>query len=151
MKRVVTTLLVFAALAALVIITIKPKDGVRAVYANSGCSVANLNGNYGFTVSGFSSIAPGGRPTQFPFAAVGLATFDGEGNLSGTFTYSFNGSSSTDNPYTGTYTVNPNCTGLLTSTDGGDNFAFVIVSGGADVLATDVSAGTTTSLEFKKQ
>jgi hypothetical protein len=122
----------------------------RAVYASSGCNLGTLNGNYGFTDSGFSAHGSHGS-TPFPSDAVGIAAFDGEGDVSATFASSFDGSSSTGNLYTGTYTVNSDCTGLLTSTNGGDNFAFVIVSGGADVLGTDISAGTTAQIEFKKQ
>ena len=122
-----------------------------AAYAQSGCSVATLNGSYGWTYSGFSAKGTHGT-TMFPVDAAGTATFDGAGNFSVTFALSFDGTSSLGNSATGTYTVNSDCTGVLTSTSGGtDNFAFVIVSGGADVLATDISPGTTANLEFKKQ
>ena len=148
MKRILSALVMSAVFAALMIIATTSARTVPAAYASTGCSVGTLHGNYGFTDSGFSS-AHGS--TTFPFDAVGLATFDGAGGVSATFASSFNGSSSTGNAYTGLYTVNPDCTGLVTSTNGGDNFAFVIVSGGADVLGTDISAGTTTNIEFKKQ
>ena len=153
MKRIVSALLASAVLAALVIVaTTITKHGVPAVYAQGGCRLAsNLKGNYGFTYSGFSANGTNGS-AAFPVDAAGVGTFDGAGNFSATFVVSFNGSSSTGNPYTATYTVNSDCTGVLTSTTPGtDNFAFVIVSGGADVLATDISAGTTANLELKKQ
>ena len=122
-----------------------------AAYAQSGCSVATLNGSYGFTYSGFSAKGTHGS-TKFSVDAAGVGTFDGAGNFSVTFAVSFNGTPSLGNSAAGTYTVNSDCTGVLTSTSGGtDNFAFVIVSGGADVLATDISPGTTANLEFKKQ
>jgi len=49
--------------------------------------------------------------------------------------------------------VNSDCTGVLTATpgSGGDNFAFVIVGGGAEVMATDLTSGQTLSLDLKKQ
>jgi len=41
---------------------------------------------------------------------------------------------------------------LLTSTtNGGDNFAFVIVDGGREILGTDISAPDTVNIDFKKQ
>jgi hypothetical protein len=152
MKRIVSALLASAVLAALVIVaTTITKHGVPAVYAQRGCGLANLKGNYGFTYSGFSANGTNGSAV-FPVAAAGVGTFDGAGNFSATYGVSFNGSSSTGNPFTATYTVYSDCTGVLTSaTPGTDNFAFVIVSGGADVLATDISAGTTANLELKKQ
>jgi hypothetical protein len=87
---------------------------------------------------------------QFPTAAAGVITFDGAGNASGSFTISFNGKTTTGNPYNATYTVNPDCSGVLTSTDA-DSAAFSIVSGGAEVLATDITPATTASLDLKKQ
>lgn len=151
MKRILLSVLVtLAVFAALIIMATTSARTVPAAYAQSGCSVATLNGSYGFTDSGLSKQGIHG-PTKFPVAAVGVGTFDGAGNFSATVALSFDGSSSLGNSYTGTYTVNSDCTGVLTSTNGADNFAFVIVSGGADVLATDISVGTTANLELKKQ
>jgi hypothetical protein len=150
MKQVVSGLLALVLVAPVVVLTTTSKNSVRAVHAQSGCSVATLKGAYGLTDSGFSALNTRGT-AQFPIAGVGVIGFDGAGNASGSFTVSFNGKTTADNLYTGTYTVNSDCSGLLTSTSGADNFAFVIVGGGADVLATDVSPGATASLELKKQ
>jgi len=153
MKRIVSALLTLAVLAALVIVAATSKHTVRPVYAQSGCNVATLTGNYGFTFSGFSAHPPQYRGSNvFPFSGEGLGIFDGGGNFSATFASSLNGASNTGNPYTATYTVNSDCTGLLTAApgSGGDNFAFVIVGGGAEILATDLS-GATLSLDLKKQ
>lgn len=136
--------------AAVVVFSTTSKNGVQMVHAQGGCSLASLKGNYGFTSAGFSATSTHGT-AQFPVAAVGVVTFDGAGNATGSFTASFNGKANPESPYTGTYTMNSDCSGLLTSTDGADDFAFVIVSGGADVLLTDVSPGTTSSAELKKQ
>ncbi len=161
MKRIVSGLLALAVLAAVVIATTTSKHGVRAVYAQSGCSVATLTGNYGFTFSGFQLQTGGGTTghgKSVPFYGEGLGTFDGAGNVSATFAYSQNGAlpgdsyvANTNVPYTATYTVNPDCTGLVTGTPGNDNLAFVIVSGGAEILATDISPTDTLALDFKKQ
>jgi hypothetical protein len=149
MKRIVSALLGLAALAAVVIATSMSTDRVLPVHAQTECSLATLKGNYGLLYSGFSAQRTNGS-AQFPIAATGVITFDGAGNASGSFTISFNGKTTTANPYNATYTVNPDCSGLLTSTDA-DSAAFAIVSGGAEVLATDVTPSTTASLDLKKE
>ncbi len=152
MNKILRGLLALAVLVGLAIVITTSKQTVRPAYAQGGCTVATLTGNYGFTFSGFSNHSPKGQgSTLFPFTGEGLGTFDGAGDFSATFANSFNGTSSTGNSYTATYTVNSDCTGSFTSTNGGDNFAFVIVSGGAEILATDLSLGQTLSLDLKKQ
>lgn len=74
------------------------------------CSLANVAGSYGYTSSGFVAIAPG---TFVPAAAAGRLTFDGNGHVSGTQTRVVAGSS-LDETYSGTYSVNRNCTGSFT-------------------------------------
>jgi hypothetical protein len=151
MKRILSAFLALAVSVTLVFVATGWKHSLTPVHA-SGCSVATVTGNYGFTFSGFGTHSPRARGgAAFPFDGEGLGTFDGAGNFSATFAFSFNGASSTGNPYTATYTVNSDCTGLLTSTNGGDNFAFVIVSAGTEILATDLTLGNTLSLDLKKQ
>lgn len=147
MKRIAGVLLASAALAALAIVTITSPHGARAVYAESGCSVATLRSNYGVTFSGFLV----DNNTSAPFYGEGLLTFDGQGSLSGPINFSLNGVPTLDSPYTATYTVNPDCTGLLNGTNGSDSFAFVILGHGAEVLATDTSAPDTLNADLKKQ
>jgi hypothetical protein len=154
MRRILSTCLALAVSATLVFVATSWKHSVTAVHAQGGCSVGNVAGNYGFTFSGFGTHSPKGHgASNVPFYGEGLGTSDGAGNFSAVFDYSFNGKSSTGTPYTATYTVNSDCTGLLTATpgSGGDDFAFVIVSGGAEILATDLTLGNTLSLDLKKQ
>ncbi len=150
--RIVSALLASAVLAALVIVTTTSKHAVRAVYAQSGCTNATLTGSYGFTYTGQILLGAKG-PVNERFDAVGQATADGAGNFSANFTGSVNGVITTNNPYTATYTVNSDCTGSLTATPGssGDNFNFVIVSGGAEVMAIDLTPGFTSTMVIKKQ
>jgi hypothetical protein len=151
MKRILGALLTLAlaAAAALVVLPVMSKHDVAAVHAYSGCSNATLSGNYASTFSGFQLQ----HNKSVPFYGAGLSTFDGAGNLSATFAFSINGTGSTNNPYTATYTVNPDCTVSVTATpgSGGDNFDGVIVGGGAEVLATDISAPDTLSIDIKRQ
>jgi hypothetical protein len=76
----------------------------------SQCSLTSVAGSYGYTTSGFVALAPG---SFVPVAAAGRITFDGHGNVTGTQTRVVAGSS-LDETYSGTYTVNPNCTGSFT-------------------------------------
>jgi len=74
------------------------------------CSLANVAGSYGYTTSGFVAISPG---TFVPAAAAGRITFDGQGHVSRTQTRVVAGSP-LDETFSGTYGVNPNCTGSFT-------------------------------------
>jgi hypothetical protein len=76
------------------------------------CSNATLSGQYAATGIGF---VPGGQPASplIPFGNLGLMTMDGAGNLTNKVTVSRNGQI-IRNLDSGTYTVNPDCTGNLT-------------------------------------
>jgi len=156
MKRIFCVVLTLLVSAAMLVVVPTHTRNPFTVHAASGCTNASLSGNYGFTFSGFQ--LQNGQ--SVPFYGAGLAIADGEGNFVSTFAFSQNGAMpghryvvSTDSPYTATYTVNSDCTGLVTATpgSGGDNFAFVIVSGGAEFLGTDISAPDTLNIDGKKQ
>jgi hypothetical protein len=74
------------------------------------CSVAGLKGTFTYTGTGFNVSANGAAA---PFAEVGTQTFDGKGATSTTFTASANGNIF-HITLSGTYTVNPDCTGTVT-------------------------------------
>jgi hypothetical protein len=70
------------------------------------CSLAGAAGNWGFTDSG-TVVGVG------PRTAVGILTLDAAGNvLNGEATSSLNGSIAAET-FSGTYTVNPDCTGTI--------------------------------------
>ena len=77
--------------------------------ADKGCSIASLQGTFAYTGTGFVV-----TPAAFagPFAEVGTQTFDGKGATTTTFTASQNGNIF-QATFTGTYTVNPDCTGTF--------------------------------------
>ena len=77
---------------------------------DKGCSNGTLRGTYAQTGMGVITAPP---DQAGPFANVGTLTFDGNGGLTGTLVVSSNGTSSPATE-TGTYTVNPDCTGTLT-------------------------------------
>ena len=81
--------------------------------SNKGCSVASLNGTYADKDTGF--IIPGANAAPLPFAGVNAITFDGNGNMTATG-FSSVGGSGAPQVETGTYTVNPDCTGKYSVT-----------------------------------
>jgi hypothetical protein len=97
----------FAAVTALALCT---APMAKAQSAQRGCSNASLNGTYAYTGSG-TIVSP--AAIAGPFAEVGMQTFDGQGHTSATATAS-QGGNIIQFTITGTYTVNPDCTGTLT-------------------------------------
>jgi len=75
-------------------------------HASEQCSLERAAGKWSFTDGGtFINIGPE--------TAVGVFELDGAGNLqNGLATHSLNGTIA-DETFSGTYTVNPNCTGTL--------------------------------------
>jgi hypothetical protein len=98
------------ALAALTAISIASFICTALPAQASQCSLANVAGSYGYTANGFITVAPG---SFVPVAAEGRVTFDGNGHVSGTQTRVVAGGS-LDETYSGTYSVNSNCTGSFT-------------------------------------
>ena len=83
--------------------------GTPAVTHARTCSLRGSAGKYGFTLSGVVILATG----PVPIAAVGRTTLDEAGNVSGTESRSVGGGFA-DETFTGTYAVNPDCTGTAT-------------------------------------
>jgi hypothetical protein len=97
-----------------------------------------LRGDYGFTAEGVLIGIPG-LPAQAPFRSVGLAHFDGKGNLTWLEHTVVNGTLlEADWPAaSGTYSVNANCTGTaMVNTPNSPvplKLAFVVVKEGKEV------------------
>lgn len=154
MKRIVSAFLALAVSATLVFVVTGWKHGVTAVHAQGGCSVATLNGNYGFTSSGFTTPNKSVTGSEDPFAIVGGGNFDGAGNMSVTYTLAVRGVSSQGLTTSGTYTVNSDCTGTATFTAGaaaGITENMVIVSGGAEVFQIVTTPSFTETFDVKKE
>jgi len=75
-----------------------------------------------------------------PVSAVGTITYDGNGNLINPFTASVNGVIFRGVTQTGTYTVNPDCTGTVVQ--GGSHYDFVVVPDASTVFWIETDAGT---------
>ena len=106
------------------------------------CTLASLNGPYGFTGTGTIN-------GEGPVASVGTFTFDGEGIIVGHFSQSRNGNLNHQSP-TGTYTVNSNCTGSWTLSNGSE-VDFVIVAGGDELMWVRTDPGVVITAVGKKQ
>lgn len=153
MKRVVCAFLALAVSTTLVFVATSSKQSVKSVHAQSGCSDATLTGNFPVVYTGSS--APGHSITGqniVPNAAVGVFSFDGNGNFAASYTVVTNGKpSSTSVPDTGTYTVNSDCSGTITDSTVGLHFNIESVGGGAEVFGVQTDTGFTSTFDAKKQ
>ena len=121
-----TKRLVILALAA-IMFAVAPQ-ALKAADEEALCPRGNetLHGNYMSRATG--TIA----------AAVGRSAYDGKGNYVNPYTVSVNGVIFTGTQI-GTYTVNSDCTGSVTASDGSAHYNFVIAPDGSrfDWIATD--------------
>ncbi len=125
--------LTLAAIAALVL-GLAP----TAKASDRGCSTASIRGTFAFRGTGSHTLPDGLHLLDVVFAQ----TFDGIGGLTATGVQSDNGNI-LQVTQTGTYTVNPDCTGtetvLLSPLGFTVHFFFVIVDSGSEltVISTD--------------
>jgi hypothetical protein len=103
MKRVITPVVFVISFVSLLVLGL-----VSRVQAGD-CSNNSLKGTYGASCEG--TIVGAG-----PVAVVGVLTADGDGSISGVETLSVNGEITTGVTFTGTYTVNADCTGSIVTT-----------------------------------
>lgn len=101
---------IVAAFATVFVMGVTP----RAEAGEHGaCSAATLHGSFGYTGTGTLTLEYVPAPYAGPFAEVGRQTFDGGGNTNAIATLSANGNIQ-QVTVQGTYTVNANCTGVMT-------------------------------------
>jgi hypothetical protein len=123
----------------------------RIVRADAGCDATILNAAYGYSFSGFIIDNAGNLNL---FSAAGRAVPDGQGGLSGKDTFSFDGSIVRGRTYTGTYTVNSDCTGSITLSDPTNvtiNADFVITNNGNELQLVESDRGSNISGSAKRQ
>ena len=114
---------------------------------NGRCSNRTLHGDYACSTQGFLLNVPiPGVPPQATFVGVTMNRYDGQGSVSWLEHVVFNGSPFNQGwaPASGTYTVNPDCTGTAVVTTPNSpvplNLYFVIADNGKEfreVLNTD--------------
>jgi hypothetical protein len=121
------------------------------------CSNRTLHGAYGFAIEGMIFAIPGAPalPAPLPLRAVAVTTFDGRGGLTQVDHYVVAGTPPTT-PWqssSGTYSVNPNCTGTLVLNVPGNplspfRLAFVVVKQGQEIR-TVVDANLVSSVGIR--
>ncbi len=78
------------------------------------CSLKSLSGTYTYVFRGFE-LSNRRNEDEHGFSAVGRLVGDGNGNFTGKDTVSNAGAITRERQYTGTYTLNTDCTGSATS------------------------------------
>jgi hypothetical protein len=104
---------------------------------SQSCTNASFTGPYGYAITGLV-FASGGF---YPSAESGTVTADGKGNLKGSDTLSAAGQIQSQ-AFTGTYSINSDCTGTVTTTSGGtpSHFTIVAVNNGQQILFIESDA-----------
>ena len=83
--------------------------------AGAKCSEATLHGRYLFAFDGFKIK---GNDKVVPFARAGYEIYKGNGKMKGGLSGNLDGEITRNEPFSATYTVNADCTGTVTYTDG---------------------------------
>jgi hypothetical protein len=92
------------------------------------CTNETLKGDYGFTITGIRPTGPG--TPQVAVVGTALTTFHGDGTLDRFDNINVNSPAvpyQVDRKGTGTYDLQPNCSGTMTLTGGGTTLALSIV------------------------
>jgi hypothetical protein len=134
-----------AAIAALVLSMVP-----AAKAADKGCSNASIKGTYAFKGTGSHFPPTGAALLDVVFAQ----TFDGNGALTATGIQSDNGNI-LQLTQTGTYTVNPDCTGTYTALVSPLGFTvhffFVIADSGSELIVISTDAHTVLAGTARRQ
>jgi hypothetical protein len=142
MKSRISLLLLTLALAASSTVTAHAR----------ACSNLTIKGTYAFTIHG-TVFLPGGAP---PLLVDGLAkpTFDGDGDLTQLDAVAVNGNVAPGwRLSTGTYSVNPDCTGTFTVSNGDRppiNGQFIIAQSGNTIREMVIDPGFATTAEGER-
>jgi hypothetical protein len=112
-----------------------------------GCSVASLKGTYAFRRTGVNNVVGG------PIAQIGIDVFNGDGTR-GLIrsTRSTNGEIRdwTDFPPSGSYTVDPDCTGSFFDADSTKSNNLLVLDGGKRFFLLSVTPETITTEKGKR-
>lgn len=119
---------------------------VPGTRAAGTCNLQTIRGNYGFHITGLAY-------NGIPVTGVALITFDGTGSYTGKDNTSFGGFFS-EGTATGSYTVNDDCTGTMTTTFANGFVVtgnIVIVDNGKEILMVVTNQGEIASGTLKRQ
>jgi hypothetical protein len=104
--------------------------------ADNPCPLGNATLHGTYMVHGSGTVIGLG-----PIASNGLVTFDGKGHAVNTFSASVNGTIHRGVTASGTYIVNPDCTGTRFASDG-SLYDFVVMPDGSTFSWIEVDDGT---------
>ena len=144
----------YLSIAVLVVISSRSGQSLPAVQAQSGCTNSTLTGNYATSQTGFGTTNPSISGNEVPSAIVGVATFDGVGNVSLSYTSVSKGVIRPDQNSAGTYAISSDCTGSISLTSGaaaGVTANLVIVSAGKEAFGINTTPSLTATIDLKKQ
>jgi hypothetical protein len=123
--------------AGLLVVSVVALIGVRLLAGAQGyaqgaeddskttCSEATLHGTYLFAYDGVEIK----EDHHTPFAVAGYEVYDGKGKVKAVSSSSTGGEISSNNTTSGTYTVNQDCTGTVSYTDGTHYDQFIAPNG----------------------
>jgi hypothetical protein len=115
------------------------------------CSNLTIKGTYAFSIRG-QVLVPGGAGVVI--TGVAKTTFDGHGNITQLDAVAANGNVAPDWRFsTGTYSVNSNCTGAFTVTNGDEppiHVLFVIGQSGNTLHAVVIDPGFATTSDAER-
>jgi hypothetical protein len=138
-----------AALSSFVLLIAVPRLHAQDDEGNSAhCSQQTLKGSYGKLYTGFVRDFP--DPGQNPIVIQARDIFDGEGHVTETGSSMISGTTQFDVTASGTYTVNPDCSGSLELT-GVAGQKFQIVKHGTEILGIITTDSFTISFRSEKQ
>lgn len=130
-------------LIAIIFFAVRIGDEFR-VRAQAGCTAQNLSGPYTFTFRG--AYIGDSFGNLFDLSETGRLVADGNGAFSGTETVSNDEAITRGAQFTGSYTVNDDCTGSATFKDTGGktiaNYDFAIANSGRQVDFIETDRGT---------
>jgi len=118
---------------------------VEQAHSEEKCSLATLKGTYLFAHGGYVLTDQG----MVPKAVTGSNIFFGDGKFSDQETISTNGMITTEPPGSGTYTVNRDCTGILspspTKSGNSVKLQMFISPNGLDIVDIEIDPGSVLS------
>jgi len=104
------------------------------------CTESTIKGSYGFTFMGSRPASPAPGAPIVEGRGVGIRFFDGQGNFTEVSSVKgVNTPAAVDNRFSGTYRINPDCTGtafLLVPGMPAAEFRFVVVKKGKEMFFT---------------
>jgi hypothetical protein len=131
---------------------------VPRVYAQDqnqqGCSLATLSGSYLVTGTGdvpIPAAESANPPAEFPVKTIAIWNFDGQGNMSGFGTSSSGGHIRRRLPLQATYTLDSDCTGTFTFSEGGAGWELFVTTNGNEGQLLNLNPGSIGTRSFKRR